>query len=156
MTGRPTLYKPEYDEQARKLCLLGSTDAELADFFEIQESTLNNWKHAHPSFMESIKKGKTQADSSVADRLFQRAMGYQHPDVHVSNYQGDVTLTPITKEYAPDTTAAIFWLKNRQRSKWRDRTETEHSGNLAVTTLSDDALAKRIADKLARANGSTE
>lgn len=156
MTGRPTLYKPEYDEQARKLCLLGATDAELGDFFEVSEDTINEWKKVHPNFSVSVKKGKTQADANVADRLYQRAMGYQHPDVHVSNYQGDVTLTPITKEYAPDTTAAIFWLKNRQRTKWRDRTETEHSGNLAVTTLTDDALAKRIADKLARANGSTE
>ncbi len=135
MTGRPTLYKEEYAEQARKLCLLGSTDVELADFFEVAESTLNLWKLEHPTFSESIKKGKAQADADVADRLYQRAMGYEHPDVHLSNFQGVVSVTPITKVYAPDPTAAIFWLKNRQRSKWRDKVDTEHSGSVEVTSV---------------------
>lgn len=143
-TGRPSKYKPEYDEQARKLCLLGSTDVELADFFEVNEDTIHEWKKVHTSFSESIKKGKAQADANVADRLYQRAMGFEHPDVHVSNYQGEVTLTPVTKVYAPDPTAAIFWLKNRQRNKWRDKVDTELSGGLTVTNaqeLSDDQLA---------------
>ncbi len=141
--GRPTLYREEYPEQARKLCLLGATDKELADFFGVEESTLNNWKHAHPNFMESIKRGKMQADADVADRLFQRAMGYEHQDVHISSYQGDITETPIIKYYAPDPTAAIFWLKNRQRDKWRDKTETEltgkNGGPLQCILTSDDA-----------------
>ena len=50
--------KRAYAEQARKLCLLG-TDAELADFFEVSESTINNWKFDYPEFSESIKgKGR--------------------------------------------------------------------------------------------------
>lgn len=49
--GRPSAYKPEYAEQARKLCLLGHTDAELASFFEVSEQTINAWKHAHPDFL---------------------------------------------------------------------------------------------------------
>lgn len=154
--GRPTLYKAEYAEQARKLCLLGSTDVELADFFEVAESTLHLWKIEHPEFSESIKKGKAQADADVADRLYQRAMGFEHPDVHLSNFQGLVTATPITKVYAPDPTAAIFWLKNRQRGKWRDKVETEHSGNIGVATMTDDALAAKIAEKMAALNGRTE
>lgn len=68
--GRPSAYKPEYAEQARKLCLLGHTDAELASFFEVSEQTINAWKHAHPVFLESIKKGKAVADSEVAAKLF--------------------------------------------------------------------------------------
>jgi len=126
--GRPTLYKPEYDEQARKLCLLGATDDELANFFEVNEDTIYEWKKVHPTFSDSIRKGKVQADANVADRLYQRAMGYEHPDVHISNYQGEVTQTPITKVYPPDPASAIFWLKNRQRTKWRDRVESEVSG----------------------------
>lgn len=137
MAGRPTLYKEEYAEQARKLCLLGATDKELADFFDVAESTLNLWKLEHPEFSESLKKGKTQADAEVADRLYQRAMGFEHPDVHISNYQGLITQTPIIKVYAPDPTSAIFWLKNRQRDKWRDKVETEHSGSLNVSNVSD-------------------
>lgn len=142
--GRPTLYKPEYNEQARKFCLMGATDADLADFFEVCIDTITEWKNRYEEFSASVKRGKSQADANVADRLYQRAMGYSHPDVHVSNYQGDVTLTPIIKEYAPDTTAAIFWLKNRQRTQWRDRVENELTGNLRVvsaTELKDDELA---------------
>lgn len=126
--ARPTKYKAEFAEQARKLCLLGATDSELAEFFEVEESTLNNWKHAHPEFLESIKKGKTQADADVADRLYQRAMGYQHPEVDIRVIDHQIVQTPITKIYAPDPTAAIFWLKNRQKAKWRDKVEQEITG----------------------------
>lgn len=142
--GRPTLYKEEYAEQARKLCLLGTTDVELADFFEVAESTIHLWKIEHPDFSESIKKGKAQADANVADRLYQRAMGFEHPEVDIRVVNQEIVKTPITKIYAPDPTAAIFWLKNRQRAKWRDKVDTELSGNVRVVSakdLSDDELA---------------
>jgi hypothetical protein len=133
--GRPSKYRDEFAEQGRKLCLLGATDEELADFFEVHPDTITEWKNVHAEFSVSIKRGKRQADADVADRLFQRAMGYEHDDVHVSNYQGDVTLTPVRKVYAPDTTAGIFWLKNRQSKQWREKQEVEHTGNLFDSLL---------------------
>lgn len=126
--GRPTKYKEEYCELARKFCLLGATDVELADMLEVSPDTIAEWKNVYPNFSESIKKGKAQADASVADRLFQRAMGYEHPEVDIRVINQEVIQTPITKVYAPDTAAAIFWLKNRQKARWRDRIEQEHSG----------------------------
>jgi hypothetical protein len=134
-SGRPTLYRPEYDEQARKLCLLGATDVELADFFDVAESTVHLWKQKHSSFSESIKEAKILADAQVAEKLFTRAVGYTCDDTHVSNYLGEITLTPIKKIFPPDTTAAIFWLKNRQRDKWRDKQEVEHSGKIPLELL---------------------
>lgn len=124
MAGRPTDYQESYNEQAEKLCKLGATDAELADFFDIAESTLNNWKSEYPEFMESIKKGKTLADAEVADKLYKRATGYSHEDVDIKFFEGQIIETPLIKHYPPDTAAAIFWLKNRQRKKWRDKIET--------------------------------
>lgn len=121
--GRATKYKPKYCEQVYKLCLLSAIDKDIADFFGIAESTLTNWKKVYPEFLASIKKGKIKADADVAERLFQRACGYSHPDVHISNYQGDITVTDITKYYPPDTAAAFIWLKNR--AGWRDKSETE-------------------------------
>ncbi len=111
---------------------MGATDKDLADFFGVSETTINNWKNEHPKFLESIKEGKELADSNVAKSLYERANGYSHPDVHVSNYQGDVTLTELTKHYPPDTTAGIFWLKNRQPGKWRDRKEVTGADGGAI------------------------
>lgn len=121
--GRPSAFKEEYLEQATKLCRLGATDKEIADFFGVAESTLNKWKLEKPGFSESLKAGKMLADARVAEALFSRATGYSHPDVHISSYMGDVTVTPITKHYPPETLACIYWLKNRQPEIWRDKRE---------------------------------
>ena len=129
--GRPSKYKPEYADQAKKLCMLGMTDKEMADFFGVAESTLNLWKTVHPEFSESLKGGKDLIDAQVAAKLFHRAMGYEHEDVHVSNYQGVITVTPLVKHYPPDTTAAIFWLKNRQPQRWRDKPDEGGEGENA-------------------------
>ena len=129
--GRPSKYKPEFAEQARKLTLLGATDRELADFFKVAESTLNLWKLEHPEFSESLKLGKEVADERVEQSLYHRAVGFSHPDVHVSNYQGEVTLTPIVKVYPPDPTSCIFWLKNRRGADWRDKIEHSHDVSLS-------------------------
>jgi len=138
--GRPTLYKPEYCEQATKLCLLGHTDDELAIFFEVETSTLNLWKNAHAEFMEAIKAGREVADGNVSVSLYRRAMGYEHDseEIKVMNdgvFGQYIERVPVKKKYPPDSTAMIFWLKNRQRLKWRDKTETEHSGSVAITPI---------------------
>ena len=151
--GRPTKYQKAYCEQARKLCDLGAVDRELADFFEISEVTLNAWKAKHPDFLKSLKAGKVEADDRVERSLYQRAVGYSHPDTHISNYQGEVTLTPITKHYPPDTTACIFWLKNRRKDEWRDRQEHTgpDGGPVQVEDVTVTEAARRIAFLLAQA-----
>lgn len=128
--GRPTDYKPEYAEQAYKLCLLGATDAEMADFFRVTEQTLNNWKKSHPEFFESITRGKLLADAEVAEKLYQRAKGYSHEAVKIFNHQGVKMVVPYVEHYPPDTQAASLWLRNRQPAKWRDKQDIEHSGEV--------------------------
>jgi hypothetical protein len=131
--GRPTDYKLEYCEQVVKLCKLGATDKELADFFDVEESTINNWKLAHPEFLESLRAGKMYADANVAEKLYQRAIGYVGKTTKFATFEGSITDSKEVEEhYPPDTTAAIFWLKNRQSKKWRDKTEngfTDGDGN---------------------------
>jgi hypothetical protein len=123
--GRPTDYKVEYNEQAYKLSLLGHTDKDLAQFFEVAESTINNWKIDYPEFLESIKNGKENADAKVAESLYRRATGQVKVTEETESEKG---LYVTTKELPPDTTAAIFWLKNRQRKAWTDTTKHEHTG----------------------------
>lgn len=119
--GRPVKYDENYNKQAYKLCLLGAIDTELADFFEVHVDTINEWKQVYPEFSVSIKRGKQQADSEVAHKLFKRATGYEHEDVDIKVIEGEIVLTELTKHYPPDTAAAIFWLKNRQKQKWMDK-----------------------------------
>ena len=131
--GAPSKYKEEYNEQARKLCLLGSTDESLANFFNVSVATINNWKIDHPKFLESIREGKEVADANVADALYNRAIGFSHPDTHISNFQGVITATPTIKHYPADTGAAFIWLKNR--SSWKDKQEVEHSGEVVTFNM---------------------
>ena len=123
--GRPTDYREEYNEQVTKLCKLGATDKELADFFEVAESTINLWKEVHPQFSESIKEGKIQADANVAQALYHRAIGYKHEDVDIRVVDKEIIETPLTKYYPPDPTAGIFWLKNRRNKDWRDMKDVD-------------------------------
>lgn len=123
--GRPTAYKKEYNEQVTKLCRLGATDIEIADFFEVSESTLNLWKKKHPQFSESIKKGKEISDMEVANSLYNRAKGYEYETVKVFQFQGEPVIVPVIEKVAPDTGAAMAWLKNRRPKEWRDKQDIE-------------------------------
>ena len=126
--GRPTSYKSEFAEQAYKLCLLGAKDEDIAAFFRVKKATLNKWKKEHPEFIDSLKRGRDEADTAIAQSLYHRAKGYSHPAVKIIQHEGKVIEVPYTEYYPPDTTACIFWLKNRHPKWWRDKTEQEISG----------------------------
>lgn len=126
--GRPTKFKAEFVKQAEKLCALGATDIELADFFGVDVRTLHRWKSEHDKFCHSIKVGKEIADDRVERSLFARANGYEHDEVDIRVVNQVIVQTPIRKFYPPDTTAAIFWLKNRKPKEWRETKAVELTG----------------------------
>src|SRR6185369_17860615 len=74
--GRPSSYRPEYVELARKLCKSGQTDREIADFFEVSIATITNWKAEDPEFLASIINARDVADERVERSLYHRAVGY--------------------------------------------------------------------------------
>lgn len=152
-TGRPSKFQPEMVEQARKLCLLGATDKEIADFFKVMVSTISLWKVQHPEFSDALKLGKEAADNRVERSLYQRALGYSHEAVKIfaDPKTGSEHVVPFTEHYPPDTVAAIFWLKNRRPDEWRDRRElTGADGkDLMPEQAPVDELARRIAFTLA-------
>lgn len=135
--GRPTDFNQKYIEQVYKLCILGATDKDIADFFEVCEATINNWKQSHPEFLESLKRGKIEADMNVANSLYKRATGMtivEEKETRRAMIQDGEELscdildtTTTKKELAPDPTSAFFWLKNRQPEKWRDKQEIDHT-----------------------------
>ena len=147
--ARPSKYREEFPKQAYKLCLIGATDAQLANFFEVNPDTIYEWKKVHEEFSESLKRGKSVADGVIAESLFKRAKGYSHKAVHISNYQGEITQTDIIKEYPPDTTACIFWLKNRQSEMWRDKRKyAVNEDNRDIEDFNIDELQQMLKDSL--------
>ena len=144
MTGRPTKYKDEYADQAFKFCLLGATNDQLAQMFDVGITTIERWIDAHEEFRGAIRKGKHVADAEIASSLYHRAKGYEHDDLHISNYQGDITKTEIVKRYPPDTAAAFIWLKNR--AGWTDKHQVESNVTVSADHMTDAEL-EEIANK---------
>ena len=139
--GRPSAFKPEFAEEAQKLCKLGATDAELADFFAVSIVTIWAWQRRYPEFLSALKAGKQEADDRVERSLYQKAIGYTFDAVKIfCSKDGDVTQVPYREHAAPDTTAAIFWLKNRRSGDWREK--TEHIVRNETSVLSDDELGR--------------
>jgi hypothetical protein len=126
--GRPSKFKAEFVEQAQKLCDLGATDEDLADFFKVSIRTIANWKAEHSEFLQALKSGKDVADDRVERSLYQRAVGYSFDSIHFSSFQGVVKATPYREHVAPDVVAQIFWLKNRRPDLWRDKQVQEVTG----------------------------
>lgn len=141
--GRPPSYKPEFVTQAQKLCSLGATDQEVADFFEVEVRTIYRWKIDHEDFCHALKAGKDEADDRVERSLYQRAIGYEQDEVKIFMPGGadSPVYAPFRAKVPPDVTAAIFWLKNRRREDWRDKQEVEHS----VSDKLADVIAARRA-----------
>jgi len=121
--GRPTAYDDVFAKQALKLCELGATDQELADFFEVDVRTIYRWKHTHDEFCQALRAGKAVCDERVERSLYQRAIGYEQDEVKIFMPAGAAVpvYAPFRAKVAPDVTAAIFWLKNRRSQEWRDR-----------------------------------
>ena len=140
LVGRPSKYNDAYTEQAYKLCLLGATDKDLADFFDVTETTINNWKLEFVEFFESIRKGKKIADMEVANSLYQttqdRVVFEQVPFKTKNVYWNDegkrveeekVEIIEVEKIIPADFRSQQFWLKNRSSNNWRDKQEVDHT-----------------------------
>lgn len=126
--GRPSKYDVAFVAAAKKLCELGATDRDLADAFEVSIATISNWKSEHAEFLDALKLGKDAADQRVEASLYQKATGYTFDAVKIfmpANASAPV-YAPYREHVAPDTTACIFWLKNRQAQAWREK--IEHTG----------------------------
>lgn len=144
--GRPSAYRDEFAEQAKKLCQLGATDAELADFFEVSTRTIHRWKAEHEDFCHSLKAGKDEADDRVEASLYHKAVGYTFDSVKIFNGSDGPVLVPYKEHVPPDTTAMIFWLKNRRKEDWRDKVEQEHSGKVQIEEIRRTIVDPRHSD----------
>lgn len=129
--GRPPILADADLTKVKKLAMAGHTNADMAEAFHVAESSWYAWKLKSPEFAEALKVGKKVADDLVENALFQAATGYSHPEevIHVTK-GGQVIKVPTVKHYPPNPTAIIYWTKNRQPKRWRDKVENTHSGTV--------------------------
>jgi hypothetical protein len=135
--GRPSSFKPEFIEQAAKLCEFGATDIELADFFKVNVLTIYRWRNTNPEFCKAVIAGKEFADERVERSLYQRAVGYTFESEKVFQFQGKIVRAKTREHVPPEPGSAINWLKNRRGDKWRDKQEIEHSGAVRMMPIND-------------------
>lgn len=110
----------------------GLTDEQIAHNMGIVPSTLYEWKKQHSEISEALKKGKEVVDKMVENALLKRALGYSYKETTRELFVDKVTgieelkvTKVVEKEVIPDTTAQIFWLKNRKPEEWRDKRNVE-------------------------------
>ena len=135
----------------------GLTDEQIAeDKIGINRTTLYDWKKKYPNIANSLKRGKEVIDIQVENALLKRALGYSYNEVTRERIRdpktGEASLEitkTVKKEVVPDTTAQIFWLKNRKPKEWRDRKETEISGGININNPFADLTTEELR-KLAR------
>lgn len=100
----------------------GLTDEQLAGKMQINPATLYDWKKKYPKISEALKKGKEIVDIQVENALLKRALGYDYQEEKIERSDKDgVKIVQTLKHVPGDTTAQIFWLKNRLPDKYRDK-----------------------------------
>lgn len=113
---------PENKTRIRGWCLDGLIDKQIYKNMGISRTTFYKWKSENSEFADLLKRGKEIADREVENALFKSATGFMGPD---------------DKYYPPNTTAQIFWLKNRKKDDWKDKREQDVS---VSTPISDTAM----------------
>ena len=125
--GRPTEYGPEMSETVLRLASTGLTEQEIANIFQVETWTITRWEGEHPEFSAALKEGKAIADARVKRRLYERALGgHRITKQKAFVIRGQIKVVEIWEELPPDTTAQIFWLKNRDPENWREKVDHEY------------------------------
>lgn len=142
----------------------GLIDEQISSNIGISRETLYQWKNKYSDISDALKRGKEVVDIQVENALLKRALGYEYTEVtrevceNAETGEMELRVTKkVTKEVVPDTTAQIFWLKNRRPDKWRDKQDIEHSGGLSVRgvyeNMSEEELME-LAKKYEKINSS--
>lgn len=125
--ARPSKYETEIKD---KLILVeawarnGLTNEQIAHNLGINVATLYEYQKQYPEFYNTLKKGKEVVDFEVENALLKRAMGYEYDEIV---YENGKEVRRVRKQVLPDTTAQIFWLKNRKPVEWRDKHEIDQN-----------------------------
>lgn len=142
--GRPSGFSKVKMEQVEMLAKAGWTDEQMAKFYGVTRVTWFNWKKAHPDFFNALKDWKLEADRQVEKSLYQRAIGCETVEQRVVGTGENAEVMDLIKQHPPDTTACIFWLKNRIPSEWRDAKDF----NYQIQQMDDEQLRQAFVQEL--------
>ena len=131
----------------------GLIEEQIAHNMGVSRSTLSDWKNKHPLIIQALAKGKEVSDREVENALFKRATGYTYEEITVEREKVDgefqsIETKRVKRQVPPDTTAIIFWLKNRKTDVWRDRREIDHSGEMKQTVVERKDLSNLSVEEL--------
>jgi len=142
--GAPTKYHASYAKQASVACEeAGFTDARLARLFGVKQSTISNWKNAHPKFLEAVRTGRETYDTQCVEAsLLKRALGYRNVEAYrepdPANPDKLKIVKTVTKNVIPDVGAQKFWLRNRNRERWPDTQNIDTNVNISHEEMLDE------------------
>lgn len=108
----------------------GLTNEQISHNIGINPKSLYDWIKKWPEIEEALRLGKEVIDRKVENALLKRALGYEYDEIKREQSDDGVKVTVTTKQVIPDTTAQIFWLKNRKPDEWRDKQDINHSGHI--------------------------
>lgn len=150
--GRKSGFNEKVRETFLRLLAKGNTEVEIADIIGVTTRTLQLWKGKNADLLRAVKEAKHAADQLVEASLFSRATGYSHPETKVFCSEGSIVTHEMEKHYPPDTQAAMFWLRNRQPERWREKTEGDVTvnNNLSLNGMTDAQLDAKIESLMAK------
>lgn len=144
IVARPSKYETHVAprlEEIKDWCRNGATDEEIAKRLGISIASFYNFKNQFLEFLEALKETKEIVDAQVENALLKRALGYEYKEVTKEiDEDGNKKIKTVTKQVVPDTTAQIFWLKNRRPDKWRDKPaeDKEEQESVSVNITIED------------------
>ena len=122
----------------------GLTQQQIANNLGISIDTLIENKKKYSEFNDALKKGKEVVDFEVENALLKRALGYEYEE---ETYENGILTKKVKKQVPPDTTAQIFWLKNRKPNNWKDRVETDEDREAVANASQVIAKIRKVAQE---------
>lgn len=129
-TGRPSKRQGIDLVLVKELARNGKTPPQIASELGIATSTIYEWMKESKAFSDALNAGRAVADERVEASLYERCLGYEHPEEKIFCVDGEIVRANTVKKYPPDVMAMIFWLKNRRPGAWKDKQEVEHFGEV--------------------------
>lgn len=156
--GRPSGFNASLKSRIVELVEQGKTLDQVGEIIGVSRQTIHNWCGQHKDLLYAVREARQVADELVEASLFSRAVGYSHPEQKVFCDKGEIITHDMIKHHPPDTQAAVFWLRNRQPERWKEKSEGDVTVNnhLHVDKLTDEQLEAKIAALLAKNQPATE